>query len=83
MEDLSGNGEASPALAGTNFLRRWQGRTAGDLFDKTRTTMPTGAPASLSQQQYLDITAYLLQVNGIVAAKELSPDTVKSVSLTK
>ena len=28
-----------------------------------RTTMPQGAPASLSPQAYVDIVAYMLQVN--------------------
>jgi len=83
MADLSGNGQAAPPVAGTDFLAHWQGRTAGDLFDKIRTTMPTGNPASLNKETYLNIVAYLLQVNEVPAAKELNEDTLKAISLSK
>ena len=33
------------------------------LFDKTKTTMPRGAPASLGDTTYLDIVTYLLKEN--------------------
>jgi quinohemoprotein ethanol dehydrogenase len=83
MADLSGSGEAAPALAGSAFLLRWQGRSASDLFDKTRTTMPTGSPATLTQEQYLDIIAYILQVNEFPAVEEINRDALKTVALTK
>jgi hypothetical protein len=60
-----------PALAGDEFSMRWQTRTAADLFDKTRTTVPTGASGSLSEQTYLDLIAYILQVNDPEMAREL------------
>jgi S-disulfanyl-L-cysteine oxidoreductase SoxD len=83
MADLSGNGQAAPALAGNEFLGHWAGRSAGDLFDKIRTTMPTGAAGSLTDDAYLDIAAYLLQANEMPAAKPLSRDTLKGLDLNK
>jgi hypothetical protein len=50
--------------AGAAFVKAWVGRTAFDLFDQLRTTMPDDTPGSLSQQQYVDIVAYILKING-------------------
>jgi hypothetical protein len=50
--------------AGAAFVKAWVGRTAFDLFDQLRTTMPDDSPGSLSQQQYVDIVAYILKING-------------------
>src|SRR3954468_9950750 len=62
MADLAGRNEA-PQLAGNNFLNTWRERTTRDLFEFTQSTMPpTGA--NLSAEQYLAVTAYLLQANG-------------------
>jgi plastocyanin len=84
QNNLGGNGEAAPSLAGNEFLSRWAGRNAGDLFDKVRTTMPTGAAGSLSPDAYMDIVAYILQVNEISGSgQELTATSSKSLSLTK
>src|SRR5689334_7822726 len=48
--DLSGTGEA-PALASPEFLSHFDGRSVGDLFDRTRNTMPNNAPGSLSRNE--------------------------------
>jgi mono/diheme cytochrome c family protein len=61
-ENLMG-GEAAPALAGDEFLRKWNGKTAGDLFELIRKTMPSEDPGNLSRRQYADIVAYILSVN--------------------
>jgi plastocyanin len=61
-DDLSGR-DPSPALSGNAFMTRWGARSIAELFDKTRTTMPTDRPSGLSEQMYLDILAYVLQTN--------------------
>jgi alcohol dehydrogenase (cytochrome c) len=62
MADLAGRNEA-PQLAGANFMNTWRGRTARDLFEFTQSTMPpTGA--NLGTDQYLAVTAFILQSNG-------------------
>jgi len=71
-----GGGEAAPALAGDEFLRKWNGKTAGDLFELIRKTMPSEDPGSLSRRQYADIVAYILSVNGFPGGeKDLASET--------
>ena len=68
-----GGGEASPALVGEDFIGKWRGRTAGDLFEEIRTTMPTDDPGHLSRRQYADAMAYILSANNFPAGeKDLS-----------
>src|SRR5215216_2680180 len=61
-ENLLG-GEDSPALVGDEFVEKWEGKTVGDLFERTRKTMPTDGPGNLSRQQYADVIAYILSAN--------------------
>ena len=62
LDDLLGDGIAPP-LVGVPFEFRWSDLTVSDVYAAIRTTMPQGAPASLSNQAYVDIIAYLLQAN--------------------
>jgi alcohol dehydrogenase (cytochrome c) len=58
-------------------MEKWGsgGRTADDLFYITRTSMPFGAPNSLTLQEYADIVAHILRENGYAAGStELRPD---------
>lgn len=80
QSDLSGS-DMIPALAGSPFMARWQGHTAKDLFDRARTTMPTNAPGSLSPQMYLDLVAYVLQVNNLTQAGEVTASSADSISI--
>lgn len=52
-------------LAGPAFMGTWRGRTTRDLFRAIQESMPPDRPASLPEQTYTDIVAYLLQANGI------------------
>src|SRR2546428_9030873 len=63
VPDLSGRNEAPP-LAGGSFMNTWRNRTTRDLFDYMQATMPPNAP-SLSADQYLAITSFILQSNGM------------------
>ncbi len=72
---LTGNGEA-PALVGGEFISNWAGLTAGELFERIRTTMPQDNPGKLSRAQYSDILAFILKANGYPAGqKELDQRT--------
>ena len=62
LDDLLGDGIAPPLL-GVPFSFRWSELSIGDMYAAIRTTMPQGAPASLSSQGYVDIIAFLLQAN--------------------
>jgi hypothetical protein len=57
-----------------DFKAKWGGRSAYDLFDQISRTMPEETPGSLPRRAYVDIIAYLMQQNGIVAAAPLADD---------
>src|SRR5215467_6850813 len=58
-DNLEGSGPMPP-LAGKDFLANWTGKTVGDLFEKTSTTMPATAPGSLTPEQAADVISFLL-----------------------
>ena len=66
LEDLLGDGIA-PSLIGAPFHFRWSELSVGDMLVAIRTTMPQGAPASLSPRAYVDIVAYMLERNDFPA----------------
>jgi mono/diheme cytochrome c family protein len=71
-ETLEG-GESAPPLAGGEFLSNWNTLSVGDLFDRTRSTMPQSKPGSLSREANAEIMAYLLSANQFPAGKEALP----------
>jgi alcohol dehydrogenase (cytochrome c) len=62
-DNLAGGGDA-PGLTGSGFVSRWGARSTADLTKFISASMPAGAAGSLSEQQYADVTAYLLMANG-------------------
>ena len=56
-------GEMAPGLVGGGFTSNWNGLTLGDIFDRTRTTMPQDSPGALSREQVADVTAFVLSMN--------------------
>ena len=58
-----GGGQDGPPLVGSDVLHAWNGTSAGDLFDRIRTTMPADAPQSLSAQDTADILAFIFSQN--------------------
>jgi len=81
------NGEFGGApLKGSYFRRHWASGSVAALYGKTKTTMPPDRPGQLSDQTYLDLTAFLLSQNGYAAGdKELPSDleTQQKMSLKK
>jgi hypothetical protein len=60
---------------GEAFKVKWLSRTAFDLFETIRTLMPEDNPGILPAQDYVDIVAYILSLNGFPpGAEELAPD---------
>jgi PQQ-dependent dehydrogenase (s-GDH family) len=57
------NGTFAPPLAGEYFKTTWSGRTVRSFYDKA-TSMPPAAPASLGDDTYASIVAYILETNG-------------------
>lgn len=68
-------GQGSLPLSGATFRTRWADdrHSVDDLFYIIRTLMPYGQPATLSKQEYIDITAYILMVNGYPAGAQPLP----------
>lgn len=61
--NLAGKGDAF-ALAGRPFMAGWANRTSQDLYKVIHATMPTGAPGSLEDETYANLTAFILHANG-------------------
>jgi alcohol dehydrogenase (cytochrome c) len=76
VADLSGRNEAPP-LAGPNFLNTWRTRPATQLREFIAAQMPPGT-ANLSAAQYDAVTAYILSVNGLLAAAGSGSQAVSS-----
>lgn len=75
-------GESGPPLMGSTLKAGYGAGTAAQLYDFISRQMPQNAPGSLSQRQYLDVTAYLLEQNGIPAGDApLAIGTLDEVSL--
>ena len=70
------NGEFGGApLKGSYFQRRFGNGSVSALYSKTKSTMPPDRPGQLSEQSYVDLTAFLLSENGYVpGGKELPSD---------
>ncbi len=61
-------------LSNADFKVKWGGRTAFDFFDQIRSTMPESSPGSLERAAYLDVTAYMMQLNGLAAGSLPLPE---------
>ncbi len=61
--NLSGKGDAY-ALAGRQFMAGWVNQSSQNLYNKIRSSMPTGAPGSLEDETYANLTAFVLHANG-------------------
>jgi mono/diheme cytochrome c family protein len=80
-------GKTSTALTSSRFTTKWADgkHTVDDLYFVIRTQMPYGSPGTLTNQQYIDIVAFVLQKNGYRAGgKELAPDStsLKATTIT-
>ena len=64
---------------GGRFRIKWVGQTAGDFFDFVSTTMPDGDPGSLSLEDYANLLAYILSLNGYPAGEEPLPADVSAL----
>ncbi|MDE0101874.1 MAG: PQQ-binding-like beta-propeller repeat protein [Bryobacterales bacterium] len=65
LESLRGRFEA-PELAGPNFLAQWADVPVSELLAYVRETMPVAQPASLSDEEYAAVVAYILRENGVL-----------------
>ena len=65
------NGEFGGApLKGSYFRQHWGSGDVSALFGYVNTLMPPDRPGQLSEQSYVDLTAFLLSSNGYAAGNE-------------
>jgi hypothetical protein len=80
-------GDLAPALVGEEFIGHWYDAKLSELVAKINMTMPADAPGSLKAEEYADVVAYLLQVNGFPAGTEtltLEPAApLEAIKITK
>src|SRR5262249_42932624 len=69
LPDLKGSGDAAP-LAGTEFMGAWGRRTTRELVSFMQLTMPPTRPGGLSQEEYVNVAAFILQSNGASAGAQ-------------
>ena len=68
--------------SGDEFMRDWSGSDVETLFKQIRASMPSGDPSSLLDEVYVDIVAYLLQVNTFPAgANELDAAAIGPIRI--
>ncbi len=66
---------ASSEFRGRDFEFTWRRRTAWDLYRELRRTMPEDFPGALAPQTYVDVIAYVLEINDYApGGVELVPD---------
>ena len=75
--------EMAASLAGGEFLDRWSGQTADDLFERMQSTMPKTKPGSLTRAQNADILAYMLSASGLTAGQAELPSDAESLKRIK
>jgi S-disulfanyl-L-cysteine oxidoreductase SoxD len=69
VQDLSGGGDGmAPSLAGRFFHKTWEGRTVAELYAGTM-MMPPGEEKTISDQDRIDIIAFVLEFNKYPAGK--------------
>jgi hypothetical protein len=72
----------APPVAGPKLLRKWEGRSLAALFEYTRATMPSNNPGFLSDQEFVDVIAYMLAASGAPAGDDelrTDPQTLAKV----
>lgn len=65
---------ARKELSNADFRVKWNGRSAFDLFERIRSTMPESNPGGLPRAQYLDATAFIAKLNGLASGVAELPD---------
>ena len=75
--DFRGSGDA-PAVVGPDFIAKWGPREVNELFTFLVQTMPPTNPGALGEAGTLNVTAYLLQVNGAPAGQQPLTATVST-----
>ena len=63
------------SFGGGAFADRWYGQTMGEVFDFVSNAMPENDPGGLSKEEYANVLAFILKVNGYTAGDSELPTT--------
>jgi S-disulfanyl-L-cysteine oxidoreductase SoxD len=61
------------------FREKWNGALLSDLFGLVSQTMPKMEPGSLAPEEYADVVAYMLKINGAPTGKRELPADAKAL----
>jgi mono/diheme cytochrome c family protein len=67
-------------MTGPDFRKGWHGQTVWKFFDLVRETMPSDNPKSLTDQQYAEVIAYLMQATRMPAGATALPTDSATLS---
>jgi len=85
-DNLLGNTiDGGPPLRGPQFTMRWQGLNLEILIETIEELMPFDEPGTLSRQEYVDVTSFILWGNDIPAgSSELptEPEALQQILMT-
>ena len=79
QKDLTGraSGGEGAELVGNVFTRKWEFQNLNQLFSEIKKRMPRDNPGTLSDEAYLNVVAYILQVNKFPAGDPLELDAAR------
>lgn len=61
------------------FREKWNGHLLSELYSFLSTQMPKEQPGTLEPEEYADVIAYLLKINGAPAGKKDLPANEKAL----
>lgn len=66
----------------TRVRNTWAGRDANEFYQKIKLTMPGEQPGALSDQQYLDVSTYVLSLGKVsLPSAEIEPAHLASIAI--
>ena len=71
-QDFMGD-EMAPSIAGSEFIGFWTEVPVGSLFERIKVSMPADGPGRLTDEEYVDVVAYLLDANSYPAGDQELP----------
>ena len=65
--------EMAPSIAGSEFIGFWTEFPVGSLFERIKVSMPADGPGRLTDEEYVDVVAYLLDASSYPAGDQELP----------
>lgn len=75
-------GRMAPELWTEEFVGNWKGKKLSELSIRIYKTMPVDRPGTLTEEQLVNVIAYLLQMNGFPPGEKAIPGSKALASVT-